>query len=42
MGTDYPYPWVDEPVEHILNTPDLNDVERAALLGDTAARLLQL
>jgi len=42
MGTDYPYPWVPEPVEHILTTPGLSDVERAALLGDTAARLLRL
>jgi len=42
MGTDYPYPWVSEPVEHILETPGLNDVEREALLGGTAATLLRL
>jgi aminocarboxymuconate-semialdehyde decarboxylase len=42
MGTDYPYPWVSEPVEHILNTPGLNDVEREALLGGTAAKLMGL
>jgi aminocarboxymuconate-semialdehyde decarboxylase len=42
MGTDDPYPWVPEPVDHILKTPGLSDVERAALLGDTAARLLRL
>jgi aminocarboxymuconate-semialdehyde decarboxylase len=42
MGTDYPYPWVTEPVEHILNTPGLNDVDREAVLGATAAALLGL
>ena len=42
MGTDYPYPWVSEPVEHILKTPGLTDVEREAVLGGTAATLLGL
>jgi aminocarboxymuconate-semialdehyde decarboxylase len=42
MGTDYPYPWVSEPVEHILQTPGLTDVEREAVLGGTAAALLGL
>jgi aminocarboxymuconate-semialdehyde decarboxylase len=42
MGTDYPYPWVKEPVEHILNTPGLSDEEREAMLGGTAAALLGL
>ena len=42
MGTDYPYPWVSQPVEHILQTPGLTDAERGALLGDNAARLLGL
>ncbi len=40
MGTDYPYPWVTEPVDHILKTPGLNDAEREAILGGTAAKLL--
>jgi aminocarboxymuconate-semialdehyde decarboxylase len=40
MGTDYPFPWTDTSVDHILKTPGLNDAERAAMLGDTAARLL--
>ena len=41
MGTDYPYPWVADPVEQILAT-DLTDVEREAILGGTAAALLGL
>jgi aminocarboxymuconate-semialdehyde decarboxylase len=42
MGTDYPYPWTSTAVDHILSTPTLNDAERAAILGDTAATLLGL
>jgi aminocarboxymuconate-semialdehyde decarboxylase len=40
MGTDYPFPWTRTSVDHILGTPGLSDAERAAMLGDTAARLL--
>jgi len=40
MGTDYPFPWTKTSVDHILSTPGLSDAERAAMLGDTAARLL--
>lgn len=40
MGTDYPYGWTHTSVDHILGTPGLSDAERAAMLGDTAARLL--
>ena len=42
MGTDYPYPWTDTAVEHILETPSLSDVERAAILGDNACKLLHI
>jgi aminocarboxymuconate-semialdehyde decarboxylase len=42
MGTDYPYPWTKTAVDHILNTPDFNDSERAAILGENAERLLGL
>jgi len=28
MGTDYPYPWTSTSVDHIVNTPNLNDAER--------------
>jgi aminocarboxymuconate-semialdehyde decarboxylase len=40
MGTDYPYPWTRTSVDHILATPGLSDAERAAMLGDTAVKLL--
>jgi aminocarboxymuconate-semialdehyde decarboxylase len=40
MGTDYPFPWTKTAVDHILDTPGLSDADRAAMLGETAARLL--
>ena len=40
MGTDYPFPWTKTSVDHILGAPGFTDAERAAMLGDTAARLL--
>lgn len=40
IGTDHPIPWEDHPVDHVLNTPSLNDEQRAAILGDNARRLL--
>ncbi|HJQ59904.1 MAG TPA: amidohydrolase family protein [Vineibacter sp.] len=40
MGTDYPYPWTDTSVDHILATPGLTDDDRVAILGGTAAKLL--
>jgi len=42
MGTDYPYPWVDAPVDHVLKTRGLTDAERVAILGGTAVNLLGL
>ena len=42
MGTDFPFPWVDAPVDHVLNTPGLSDAQREAILGGTAAKLLGL
>jgi aminocarboxymuconate-semialdehyde decarboxylase len=42
MGTDYPYPWVDAPVEHVLETAGLSDADREAILGGTARKLLGL
>jgi aminocarboxymuconate-semialdehyde decarboxylase len=42
MGTDYPYPWTSTSVDHILGTPGLGEADRAAMLGDTAAKLLKL
>jgi aminocarboxymuconate-semialdehyde decarboxylase len=40
MGTDYPYPWTKTSVDLILATPGLSDVDRVAILGGTAAKLL--
>ncbi|MSO75309.1 MAG: amidohydrolase [Alphaproteobacteria bacterium] len=40
MGTDYPFPWTSTEVDLVLGTPGLNDDERIAILGGTAARLL--
>jgi aminocarboxymuconate-semialdehyde decarboxylase len=42
IGTDSPIPWVKSPVDHVLNTPDLSDDERIAILGGTAAKLLKI
>ena len=42
LGTDYPYPWVSEPVDHVLQTTGLSDADREAILGGTASRLLGL
>ena len=40
LGTDYPFPWQDKSVDHVLKTPSLTDAERIAILGATAAKLL--
>jgi aminocarboxymuconate-semialdehyde decarboxylase len=40
MGTDIPFPWTTTSVDHILDTPGLSDADRAAMLGETASRLL--
>src|SRR5215470_14659953 len=40
MGTDYPFPWTSTSVDHILDAPGFTDAERAAMLGETAAKLL--
>jgi len=42
IGTDYPYPWVSDPVDHVLKTPGLSDADREAILGGTAAKLFGL
>jgi aminocarboxymuconate-semialdehyde decarboxylase len=40
VGTDYPYPWTNTPVDHVLRTPELRDADRIAILGGNAAKLL--
>jgi aminocarboxymuconate-semialdehyde decarboxylase len=42
LGTDYPFPWTKTVVDHILTTPGLSDAERAAILGETAEKLLAI
>jgi aminocarboxymuconate-semialdehyde decarboxylase len=42
IGTDYGFPWVTDPVGHVLSTPGLSDADKIAILGDTAAKLLRL
>ncbi len=42
LGTDYPFPWTRTAVDRILGTPGLNDAERAAILGETAEKLLAI
>lgn len=40
LGTDHPYPWQPASVDHILQAEGFSDVERVAMLGTNAARLL--
>lgn len=42
IGTDHPIPWEDDPVGHIMATPELADDDRLAMLGETAIRVLGL
>ena len=42
LGSDYPYIWEMHPVDHIFSTTTLSDDEKAAILGDNAARLFSL
>ncbi len=42
VGTDYGFPWVTDPVGHVLATPDLSVADKVAILGGTAAKLLRL
>lgn len=42
IGTDHPIPWEEDPVSHVLATPELSDDERLAILGENAIRVLGL
>ncbi|HEX2545286.1 MAG TPA: amidohydrolase family protein [Ramlibacter sp.] len=42
MGTDHPIPWEEDPVTHIMGTPELSDEDRLAILGENAIRVLGL
>jgi aminocarboxymuconate-semialdehyde decarboxylase len=39
LGTDYPFPWQEKGVEHIMASP-FTDEERIAMLSTTAAKLM--
>jgi aminocarboxymuconate-semialdehyde decarboxylase len=39
LGSDYPYPWQLQPVDHIFASTSLSDEEKANILGETAAKL---
>jgi aminocarboxymuconate-semialdehyde decarboxylase len=40
LGSDYPYPWQLNPVDHIFASTSLSDDQKADILGRTAAKLL--
>jgi aminocarboxymuconate-semialdehyde decarboxylase len=42
LGSDYPFPWQLNPVDHILASESLSDAEKRAVLGETAAKLLNI
>lgn len=42
LGTDFPFNWTTEAVDHILRTPGLSDTEKEAILGGTAVKLLRI
>ena len=42
IGTDYPYPWETNPVDHVLHTPGLSDADRTAILGGNMCKLLKI
>ena len=42
LGTDYPFPWTNTPVDHLMSTPGLSDAQRTAILGGTMSRLLRI
>jgi len=42
IGTDHPIPWEEDPVGHVMATPELSDDDRLAILGENAIRVLGL
>src|SRR3954452_12804335 len=42
LGSDYPYPWQLNPVDHIFASSSLSDDEKADILGRTAEKLFSL
>src|SRR5690349_8806468 len=42
LGSDYPYPWEMHPVDHIFTSTSLTDAQKADILGNTAAKVLNI
>ena len=42
IGTDHPIPWEEDPIGHVMATPELSDDDRLAILGENAIRVLGL
>jgi len=42
LGSDYPYPWEMKPVDHIFASTSLSDDDKIAILGTTAAKILNI
>jgi aminocarboxymuconate-semialdehyde decarboxylase len=42
MGSDWPYPWVLDPVDDILASDSLTEAQKRGVLGETAAKLLRI
>jgi predicted TIM-barrel fold metal-dependent hydrolase len=42
LGSDFPYIWELHPVDHIFSCETLSDDEKRAILGETAAKLLNI
>jgi aminocarboxymuconate-semialdehyde decarboxylase len=42
IGTDHPIPWEEDPVGHVMGTPELSDDDRLNILGENAMRVLGL
>jgi aminocarboxymuconate-semialdehyde decarboxylase len=42
LGTDQPIPWEEHPVDHVFATESLSESEKSAILGNNAARLLDI
>jgi aminocarboxymuconate-semialdehyde decarboxylase len=42
IGTDHPIPWEEDPVTHVMSTPELSDDDRLGILGENAIQVLGL
>ena len=42
LGSDYPFPWQMNPVDHVFACDSLSDEQKLGVLGETAARLLNI